>query len=49
MADLTRGGGVEERTEGQRLLLYTGVFVRVLNLNRDKKSMARTGERWKIP
>ena len=33
MADRTRDGGVEERTEGQRLLLYTGVLVRVLNLH----------------
>ena len=33
MADRTRDGGVEERTEGQRLLLYTGVLVRVQNLH----------------
>ena len=33
MADRTRDGGVEESTEGQRLLLYTGVLVRVLNLH----------------
>ena len=32
MADRTRDGRVEERTEGQRLLLYKGVLVRVLNL-----------------
>ena len=49
MADRTRDGRVEERTEGQRLLLYKGVLVRVLNLNRDKKSLARTVERWKVP
>ena len=45
MADRTRDGGVEERTEGQRLLLYKGVLVRALNLHRDQKSLARTGER----
>ena len=33
MADRTRDGGVEERTEEQRLLLYKGVLVRVLNLH----------------
>ena len=33
MADWTWDGGVEERTEGQRLLLYKGVLVRVLNLH----------------
>ena len=32
MADRTRDGGVE-RTEEQRLLLYKGVLVRVLNLH----------------
>ena len=48
MADRARDGGVEERTEGQRLLLYKGVLVRVLNLHRDQKSLAKTGERWKI-
>ena len=48
LADRTRDGGVEERTEGQRLLLYKGGLVRVLNLHRDQKSLARTGERWKI-
>ena len=48
MADRTRDGRIEERTEGQRLLLYKGVLVRVLNLHRDQKSLARTGERWKI-
>ena len=31
------------------LLLYKGVLVRVLNLHRDQKSLARTGEIWKIP
>ena len=31
------------------LLLYKGVLVRALNLHRDQKSLARTGERWKIP
>ena len=49
MADRTRDGGVEDRPEGQRLLLYKGVLVRVLNSHRDQKSLARTGERWKIP
>ena len=49
MADRTRDGGIEERTQGQRLLLYKGVLVRVLNMHRDQKSLARTGERWKIP
>ena len=49
MADRTRDGGVEERTEGQRLLLYKGVLVRALNLHRHQTSLARTGERWKIP
>ena len=48
MADRTRDGGVEERTEGQRLLLYKGVLARALNLHRDQKSLARTGERWKM-
>ena len=48
MAYRTRNGGVEERTEGQRLLLYKGVLVRLLNLHRDQKPLARTGERWKI-
>ena len=28
---------------------YKGVLVRALNLHRDQKSLARTGERWKIP
>ena len=45
MTDQTRDGGVEERTEEQRLLLYKGVLVRVLNLHRDQKSLAGTGER----
>ena len=27
---------------------YKGVLVRALNLHRDQKSLARTGERWKI-
>ena len=31
------------------LLLYKGVLVRVLNLQRDQKLLVRTGERWKIP
>ena len=31
------------------LLLYKGVLVRVLNLHRDQKPLARTGERWKVP
>ena len=48
MADRTRDGRVEERTEGQRLLLYKGVLVRVLNLHRDQKSLGRTGEGWKM-
>ena len=30
IADRTRDGGVEERTEGQRLLLYKGVLVRAV-------------------
>ena len=30
-------------------MLYKGVLVRVLNLHRDQKSLARTGERWKTP
>ena len=49
MADRTKDGGVEERTEGQRLLLYKDVLVRILNLHWGQKSLARTGERWKIP
>ena len=28
---------------------YKGVLVRAMNLRRDQKSLARTGERWKIP
>ena len=28
--------------------MYKDVLVRALNLHRDKKSLARTGERWKI-
>ena len=28
---------------------YKGVLVRALNLHRDQKSLARTGQRWKIP
>ena len=31
------------------MLLYKGMLVRAHNLHRDRKSLARTGERWKIP
>ena len=31
------------------LLLYKGVLVRALNLHRDQKPLARTGEIWKTP
>ena len=44
MADRNSDGGVEARTEGQRLLLYKGVLVRVLNLHRNQQSLARTGK-----
>ena len=30
------------------LLLYKGVLVRVLNLHRDQKSLAKIGEIWKM-
>ena len=50
MVDWTGDDGVEEKTEGQRLLLYSkGVLVRVLNMHRDRKTLARTGKRWKVP
>ena len=50
MADRTRDGGVEERTEGQRLLLYRGMLVRVSTefAYRDQKSLAKTEERWNM-
>ena len=33
----------------ESILLDEGVLVRALNLHRDQNSLARTGERWKIP
>ena len=37
------------RIESTAAAVQRGVLVRVMNLHRDQKSLARIGERWKIP